>query len=355
MDKANRKIRFELTYMNIFCAMLVIFIHCASVLIGETDKTSKAFNLIFAPWRFSSFVVPAFIFLSGVKTFMNGRKINYLKFYKGRITRVILPYMLWVVIFYIFFVNHHYFDFSWSGLCHAWLRGDLVGHFYFVIIILQFYILMPVWSFVLRRLDPCIGITFSVLLSMALGYSLTHIWAIFFPGSEFPYDDVIFTKYLLYWIAGCYVGLNYDKVKEAILNNKLFITLMFFVSAALDIILAYRTYSLTAPWMDNIHMLYCAAAVLFFYMLFALLCGRKTKISRFTKALDAESYNIYLSHCLIILWLNDYLLVERGMIKVGERFVWITAATYIVSVLFWLLWHFIKNLTVSITVKKTDD
>jgi len=62
------------------------------------------------------------------------KKIDYVKFYKGRITRVILPYLLWVFIFYIFFVNHHYFEFSWDGLFHAWWRGDLVGHFYFVII-----------------------------------------------------------------------------------------------------------------------------------------------------------------------------------------------------------------------------
>ncbi len=349
--EGTRKIRFELTYMNIFCALLVIFIHCASVLIGETNKSDRAFNLIFAPWRFSSFVVPAFIFLSGVKTFLGGRKINYFKFYKGRITRVILPYMLWVTIFYIYFINHHYFNFSWQGLFHAWYRGDLAGHFYFVIIILQFYILVPLWSFVLRRLNPGIGIAFSILFSMVLGYSLTYIWEIFFPGSAFPYDDIIFTKYLPYWTAGCYIGMNYDKATDAILRNKLFITLIFLSGATLDIHLGYRTYSTVALWMDNVHMLYCAAAVLFFFMLFTWICGRKTKVSWLTKALDAESYNIYLSHCLIVIWLNDFLLAERGITSVISRFIWVVAATYIVSILFWLLWYFIKT-SVRIVVKR---
>ncbi len=340
---SQRKIKYELTYMNIFCAMLVIFIHCASVLIGETDKSIKVFNMIFTPWRFSTFVVPAFIFLSGVKMFLSDKKINYFRFYLGRITRVILPYILWVTIFYIYFVNHEYFDFSWGDLCHAWYRGDLVGHFYFVIIIAQFYILMPVWSFVLRRLDAGIGIVFSVLISVVLGYNLTYIWEIVFPGSAFPYEDIVFTKYLVYWVCGCYVGMNYEKFKHAVLHNKIFITLLFAVSGILDISLAYKTYGVTALWMDNVHLMYCASAILFFFMIFAWISGGKEKISRFTKALDSQCYNIYLSHCLVVISLNDYLLVEKGMTDVVQRFWYVTAAAYIVTILFWLLWRCIKR------------
>lgn len=340
---AQRKMKYELTYMNIFCAMLVIFIHCASVLISETDKSIKAFNIIFAPWRFSTFVVPAFIFLSGVKMFLNTKKINYFKFYRGRITRVILPYILWVTIFYIYFINHRYFDFSWSELFHAWYRGDLVGHFYFVIIIAQFYILMPVWSFVLRRMDASIGIVFSVLISVVLGYNLTYIWEIIFPGSAFPYEDIVFTKYLVYWVCGCYTGMYYEKFKQAVLNNKLFITLLFIVGGVFDITLAYKTYGITALWMDNVHLLYCASAILFFFMLFTWLADGREKIGGFTKALDSQCYNIYLSHCLVVIFLNDYLLVMKGVTDIVQRFWVVTAAAYIVTILFWMLWWCIKH------------
>ncbi len=338
-----RKMKYELTYMNIFCAMLVIFIHCASVLISETDKSIRAFNYIFTPWRFSSFVVPAFIFLSGVKMFLSSKKINYFKFYKGRITRVILPYILWVTIFYLYFVNHQYFDFSWSGLLHELYEGDLVGHFYFVIIIIQFYLLMPVWSFVLKRLDAGIGIVFSVLISMVFGYNLTYIFETISPGIVFPYDDVIFTKYLVYWVCGCYVGMNYERFKQSVLNNKMFITLLFIISAFFDIMLAYKTYSLTTLWMDNVHLLYCASAILFFFMIFTWTADSREKISIFTKALDSQCYNIYLSHCLVIIFLNDYLLVMRGMTDVVNRFWFVTAAAYIVTIIFWLLWWSAKR------------
>lgn len=35
---ARRTAKPELSHMNIFCAFLVIFIHCASVIIGETTS-----------------------------------------------------------------------------------------------------------------------------------------------------------------------------------------------------------------------------------------------------------------------------------------------------------------------------
>lgn len=350
MENTNRKIKHELIYMNIFCAMLVIFIHCASVVMGETDKSIKAFNIIFAPWRFSTFVVPAFIFMSGVKMFLGGKdkKFKYLKFYRGRITRVILPYILWVTIFYIYFLSHDYFEFSWNGLFHAWYRGDLVGHFYFVIIIVQFYILMPVWAFVLKRLDAGIGIVFAVLISVVFGYNLTYIWEIIFPGSVFAFDDVVFTKYLVYWVCGCYIGMNYEKFKQAVLHNKIFITLLFILSGAADIYLAYKTYSLTALWMDNVHLMYCTAAILFFFMIFAWVADNKESVSSLTKAIDTQSYNIYLSHCLVILFLNDFLIASCGITDIVQRFWLITAATYIVTILFWLLYHGIKQKTLKL-------
>ncbi len=58
---------------------------------------------------------------------------------------------------------------------------------------------------------------------------------------------------------------------------------------------------------------------------FSLCCSagyvtKEKQLARFTKALDSQCYNIYLSHCLIILWLNDYLLTEIKMSNVVQRF-----------------------------------
>ncbi len=48
-----------------------------------------------------------------------------------------------------------------------------MGHFYFVIIIVQFYILMPLWVYALRRVTPAVGIAFSV-------FNLGSFWDIIY-------------------------------------------------------------------------------------------------------------------------------------------------------------------------------
>ncbi len=339
---ARRTAKIELSYMNIICAMLVIFIHCASVLISAETPADASFNIAFVPWRFSTFVVPAFIFMSGVKYFLTDRRMNYFRFYKSRVTRVVIPYMLWVAIYMIFFINHHYFDFSWDKLIDSWLHGDLVGHFYFVVIIVQFYLLMPLWMFALRRLRPAAGLVFSIMLSIVFGFNLSNMLGLIFPNYVFEWNDVIFTKYLFYWVLGCYVGMNYSAFKKAVLEKKALITAVFLLSGALDIFLAYKTYNMVAPWMEEIHIMYCTAAIMFFFMLTSVIAGSRKKITWFTRALDEECYNIYLSHCLVVLWLNDYLITEAGMSDAVRRFQIVTAAAYLVPIVFWLLWWVIK-------------
>ena len=154
----------------------------------------------------------------------------------------------------------------------------------------------------------------------------------------FQFSDVIFTKYLLYWVCGCYVGMNYQKFKEIILNRKILITALFLFSGFLDIYLAYATYNMAVPWMEEVHILYCTSAILFFFMFFCWICDKRKQLTRFTRALDSQCYNIYLSHCLIILWLNDYLLTEIKMSNVVQRFWTIALSAYLGSFIFWMLW-----------------
>lgn len=137
--------------------------------------------------------------------------------------------------------------------------------------------------------------------------------------------------------------MNYQKFKEIILNRKILITALFLFSGFLDIYLAYATYNMAVPWMEEVHILYCTSAILFFFMFFCWICDKRKQLTRFTRALDSQCYNIYLSHCLIILWLNDYLLTEIKMSNVVQRFWTIALSAYLGSFIFWMLWWVIKT------------
>ena len=112
--------------------------------------------------------------------------------------------------------------------------------------------------------------------------------------------------------------------------------------------MAYATYNMAVPWMEEVHILYCTSAILFFFMFFCWICDKRKQLTRFTRALDSQCYNIYLSHCLIILWLNDYLLTEIKMSNVVQRIWTITLSAYLGSFIFWMLWWVIKTGAITI-------
>ena len=95
--------------------MLVIFIHVSSTPITALNKSGLEFAAVFLPWRFSSFVVQGFIFLSALRMFLGKNSgINYRKFYSNRLIRIVVPYIAWNLIYYLYFVLKGYFPFSLS-------------------------------------------------------------------------------------------------------------------------------------------------------------------------------------------------------------------------------------------------
>ncbi len=340
--KPRRKL-FELSHFNILLSMIVIFIHCSSIIMSGTQIGDRAFDAAFIPWRLSLFAVPGFIFLSGVKLFYNrSGKFDYIRFYRGRLTRVIIPYVVWVAIYYVYLTYTGEAVFSWSAFGHSLLYGDLTAHFYFVVIIAQFYILMPVWRFIFRRVTPSVAILFSALISIIFGYEIMEVWLYFFPNTMFNFSAVIFTKYLLYWTCGCYVGMNYARFKEAVLKRKTAITVLFILCAALNLYLSYKTYNVGVNWMEYVQATYCLSAILFVFAIYCKLCERSERLTKITDMIDSQCYNIFLSHCLVIMIAQDYL-ASIGITDPVREFWIVTLVTYSVPLLFWSGWYLIKT------------
>ena len=135
MLEVNRRRKKDIVFLNILFCFLVIFIHISSEVVVEMPRDTLFFKTVFCTQRLSSFVVQGFLLLSGVKLFLNkGDRINYFKFYKGRLLRVVLPYVIWVFIYYCYFCKENYFVFSFEELGHFIINGDLSAHFYFIII-----------------------------------------------------------------------------------------------------------------------------------------------------------------------------------------------------------------------------
>ncbi|MDR0862151.1 MAG: acyltransferase [Oscillospiraceae bacterium] len=238
----DRKLAISITEVAL-CA-LVVFIHIASDTVSNGEPDSPFTLLVILAQKLAGFAMPGFIFASALKiTLGRGRRgkgaRNYVRFIVGRVRRVYAPYMLWVVIFYLFFVCiAHYFPFSLRELGNYILRGNLVAHFYFIIVVMQFHLLAPAIERAAEKY-PIPTIALSVIITCAAltasGRGVGNLmW------------DRVFPSYLVYWTLGTYVGLNYDKLRPKLTQRRV-LTASLCVAIAVPLLLLRHTARAQTP------------------------------------------------------------------------------------------------------------
>ena len=323
------KRKYEISVLNVIFCLLVIFIHTISELVSTLDVTSDIYNFVLLPWRLSSFVVQGFVLLSGIKLFLkNDDDFNYLRFLKSRLKSIILPYAIWFCIYYAFFMIATSYPLSIKNILQTFLSGSLVYHLYFVVIIVQFYLLMPLWRLVVAK---CSWV-YVVPISFFITVILEHINFIS-PQINFIYYDRIFTTYLVYWIIGCYIGENYSAFKRFCKNNFNVITAVFSFSLLSNASLSLLGYKQLQyiPKLGVVHLIYSVCVVIFLYVLALKIPEKVYSDFPLISLIDKSSYRIYLSHCLVIFVINS-LLDEFGIVNLYVRFILRFIFTYLLTI-----------------------
>lgn len=338
MNNSERKA--EISVLTVLLCLLVIFIHVSSAPIKELNKDAWQYAVVFFPWRLSAFVVPGFIFLSGLKLFLNCAEMNYRKYYLSRIKRILIPYIIWNLIYYFYFISRGFISYSLSDLFVYLLRGNLVSPFYFVVIIAQFYALAPVWRMMVVRINPVFMLTIAAVTTLFLGKYLPEIVKLFNPRDSFRYTDRVFTTYLIYWVWGCYAGVYYQKFKALIIRHRFVITAAFLIVMLTEAILSYISFSGIKhfSWLDYVHYIYCISAVLFLFTLFTWLYQQRSLRSRLIKAIDAASYDIYLMHCLFI-YIIDNIMANAGIYSISSTYLIRIVFVYSCAITVSILWN----------------
>ena len=289
--------RSELDFLNVIMCVFVVFIHIISKAVTALDSTSVQYAMVFIPSRLMQFVVQGFVFLSAFKYFMNNKNEGYFEFIISRFKKIYVPYVVWNVIFYLLLIPLGYFIFNIVELLKYILLGNMISHFYFVVIIMQFYLLMPLWKWALCNVNNKILLIISFVLMIVFGnYVLVG----------YKYSDRIFVKYIFYWIFGCVAGKNSEQFFGLIKKNIKVITILFIIAALSDSTLSllnslgvYRV-----SFLENIHIIYCILAIVF---LLAVWKNRKTVDNLAFKIINKESYNIYLSHCIVLYYVDYFM------------------------------------------------
>lgn len=337
----------ELNTMNAFACLLVILIHVLSLGITRADPASWQAALIFFPWRLASFVVPMFLFTGAVKVALSYRSREltareYGRYMLKRILKIYLPYVIWTVIYYLCFLSVGIVRGDLTEFLGYLLLGNIASPFYYIIIVMQFYILLPLWVLMIKKLPAYAGISLAVL-AMLLTQQFPGIIERF--GISFAYSDRVFTSYMIFWVIGLYVGKNYEASAEAVKKKSaLTVAAAVVVFTAVLAYLQYRFgYFINLTNIKNVTDIMAIALT----MAIALrLNGAVGWLRRMIDRIYSSSFSVYLSHCLFLTFITMWL-GEKGVGSLAPlliaRFLFCFTAPFILYYLQTLAVRFLKT------------
>ncbi len=334
----------ELNYFNAFACLGVILVHVLSLGITSLNRESLQLFLIFLPWKIAAYVVPAFLFSGAVKmalSFESEKRENYLKYIAKRFLKIYLPYCLWVLVYYIYFLKLGWVEKGVMPLLRYILVGDLSAQFYYVVIVMQFYILMPLWKLFIKHVPFFVGIPFAGLITVFMLKFDPLMWQL---GISFPYRSIMFVTYLVFWVIGLYVGKHYENVKK-VLNNSGASAVLSAISVILITVAQHWQYSKSIYVFDGDILKFFTDILTVFLMMYICIKIENSgfeKIKKLLSFIHKSSFSVYLSHCLVLQIVTNYL-VGKGVADIGILLAIRAVACYTLPFVLWYIWNLAKN------------
>ena len=301
----------ELSYFNAIACLLVVFIHVSSYGITYASPDSLQAALLYFPWRLSAFVVPAFLFSSALKMALhfqeNTTLLDYLKYVTGKFRTIYLPYAAWNVVYLIAFLFIGYATFSPVLFLKNLFWGSLSSPFYYIVIAMQFYLLQPLWNWIIRHIPWYTALPISILITFAASKmnSILSLWEL-----EFPYVDRIFPTYLIFWVLGLYIGQNYETIRARLDRS----TSGIVSSLSVIIIFSFVTYLQYSRgiWLFDMTYFKIFTDILSISILLQICLKLNEAAPLVRKTLSfvsSASFSVYLSHCLVLTLATHFLMV----------------------------------------------
>lgn len=150
-------------------AMAAVGIHTLQLILNHTRVHSPLWTVAGVLNRLLLFAVPSFLLLT---TILLTRKLlkdyNLKEYYQKRIHTALAPYLLWSIV-YTLLASRIDPKFSWHEATTRVLTGKSYYHLYFLGVILQLYIVLPLLVPLFRRRPP-MTLLLPILILLEMGF-----------------------------------------------------------------------------------------------------------------------------------------------------------------------------------------
>lgn len=272
----------------------VVSIHSTNIGYTFAD-TSFSFNITVLWRQIINFSVPIFIAISGY--FLADKNVStkkdYFTFLKRQVPRVLIPYLIWSILYLVIaFVKGS----SISTILYRFLTFTSAVPFYFVILIIEFYILLPILQKVSSQRK---GLLLSGIISTLCCIFIFYFR--YFTNIHLPiYICGSAPSWLFFYSLGIYIKKN-----GISLSNKA-IALLTVLSLGLSLLETYYVYYKFGSIGESVTAVKISS---FIYSTFIILLAFKHINRNYNKTkillnIGEVSYGIFLSHMFFLMCFN---------------------------------------------------
>lgn len=320
MGWLNMTRREELDFARVTAMIAVVLLHATSTFVfDEESRTVLGMNLAFILNQWSRFAVPMFVLISGVSLNLSRRPEGLCAFWKRRALRVVPPFLIWSTIYAMYNAGFDLQRFAADAAADPLpffrhiLLGQTAPHLYFILILIQCYVLYP-------AIKKALGISKfgTVLFAFALTLTMQSLLAFkrqqldLIPNVLEPHLYWLFPTWAFYFTLGAAIsGDDLEKISAFSRKHARSLVVVTAIFSALYIIDAHLTRDL-----DSIKPSLNIYTVLMLMSAFAVwgAVERHAVLRRATCFLSEHSMSIYFSHILILSFFRRYSFLNTGML-----------------------------------------
>jgi len=312
----NQRIE-SIEYIRALAMLGVIGIHTGSWMLTNPDANIHLFALMEIISRFS---VPIFFFVSSFSLFRQypvNMPLDTGRYYKRRFSRVLLPYVGGSILYML---HYAFLTGDWSIwfpilIYEFFFFGMASYQLYFLVILLWFYLLMPLWRRWVRQILRRPGLWLALLFLAQIGfnyyssYKLRPTFTNFYLNLAIQYRmSWWLLHYLFLFLLGGVFAARYDETMSLLRSWRSQVKAFFILSmgamlAHYYFLLFARHYSLehavnTVHQLSPAGVIYTLAACLYFMLRFEE--PLPSMIQKPLKLIGRHSYGIFWIHTLFM-------------------------------------------------------